>query len=313
MNLLVVMAASLLPVREAIAWGDMGHRIIGVIAYSRLSPEAREKVDAILAADRDQLTGADFVDRTTWADKYRDSDRSSDRVRYLATRQWHFVDIDIDGETPDIDLPCRGFPPLQAGKPASKGPADDCVVSKIEQFSKELSGLSSRTEKLLALKFLLHFVGDVHQPLHAAEHDHDRGGNDVLILFGRHRVTQDKLNLHSYWDTELVKSLGTSEQEVGSTLAVGITGSNAAAWKQGTPRDWAIESHKIAKATTYNLGRLQHRSMPIKRKDEDGNSVTTTADVIFLDGEYTKDATAVVKEQLQKAGVRLADILERSL
>src|SRR6185437_15800889 len=81
-----------LPPASLFAWGDDGHEIIGVIAYARLAPAVKKKVDALLATDRDTLTAADFVSRTVWADKYRDSDRQTTKKRYEGTREWHFVD-----------------------------------------------------------------------------------------------------------------------------------------------------------------------------------------------------------------------------
>jgi hypothetical protein len=176
---------------DVMAWGDEGHEIVAAIAYARLTPAVRKKVDALLASDKDQLSAADFVSRATWADKWRDSDRNTTKVRYKATQNWHFVDIEIDN--PDLDAACFKHPPLPAGTLASAGPADDCVVDKINEFAAELDNSStSRAEKILALKFLEHFVGDLHQPLHSADH-HDRGGNDLHILYAK-RTKPDKLH-----------------------------------------------------------------------------------------------------------------------
>jgi len=109
----------------------------------------------------------------TWADKYRDSDRDTTKIRYEATWRWHFVDTEL--AQPDLASACFDHPPLPAGVPASQGPPPACVVDKIDQFTAELSNpATGASERLLALKFLLHFVGDLHQPLHAAD-DHDAG------------------------------------------------------------------------------------------------------------------------------------------
>jgi len=107
-----------------------------VIAYSRLTPLVKKRVDALLAADKDDLTAADFVSRTTWADKYRESDRQTTKIRYEATRKWHFADIDI--RTGDMDAACKHHAKLPRGTLASAGPANDCVIDKIEQFIVEL-------------------------------------------------------------------------------------------------------------------------------------------------------------------------------
>src|SRR5277367_4333722 len=144
--------ALLATANPANAWGDLGHKVTALIAYRHLTPAAKAKVDAMLAADTDSLTAPDFASRATWADKYRNGHRE--------TAAWHFVDIEIDH--PDLGAACFGFP--AASQPASAGPAQDCVVDRIEEFEHELASPStSPAERLLALKFLIHFVGDLHQ------------------------------------------------------------------------------------------------------------------------------------------------------
>ena len=152
----------------AFAWGVEGHEIIALIAERYLDPAVRAKVAALLAADTDTLTDHDIASEATWADKYRDSDRNTTKARYEATWRWHFVDIEL--AEPDLASACFGHPPLPLGVPASEGPPRACVVDKIVQFAAELDNpATSAPEQLLALKFLLHLVGDLHQPLHAAD------------------------------------------------------------------------------------------------------------------------------------------------
>ena len=120
------------------------------------------------------MTAHDIASEATWADKYRDSDRNGTKIRYEATWRWHFVDVELP--QPDLVAACFGHPALPLGIPASKGPPQACVVDKINQFSAELGDpATAYSEQLVALKFLLHFVGDLHQPLHASD-DHDSGG-----------------------------------------------------------------------------------------------------------------------------------------
>ena len=292
-SVLVVTAIAGLSIgTDAQAWGDEGHEIVAVIAYARLTPEARQRVDALLAADKDKLTAADFVSRATWADRYRDSDRFSTRTHYLATRQWHFVDIEIDA--PDLDAACGQHPPLAAGTPASRGPPSACLVDKIDQFAAEWRAPgTTRHERQLALKFLLHFVGDLHQPLHAADH-HDRGGNAVDVLYNK-RTTPD--NLHAYWDTHLVQKLGTDPRVVGAALNKKITKAKAAAWSKGAPGTWAQETFEKARDVAYDF------SGEADDTDEHGGTAKR------LDAVYDTRALPVVREQLSKAGVRLAAVL----
>jgi hypothetical protein len=294
--LALVLIILAVPAPFVFAWGDEGHEIVGVIAFARLTPAVKKKVDALLGADKDKLTAADFVSRTTWADKYRDSDRLTTKVRYNTTHNWHFVDIEIaDG---NIDSACNNHPKLPPATAASAGPANACVVDKIDQFIVELrDSTTAKPEKILALKFLLHFVGDLHQPLHAADHK-DRGGNQVPVLFGNRTKPDD---LHSYWDTHLVQRLGHEPRAVGATLNKQITKAKADEWSKGTSTDWAKGSFGQAKSVVYNFAGEQQFIDDHGGKGE------------HLDAAYDNRALPVVREQLSKAGVRLAAVLNDAL
>ena len=276
------------PVR---AWGDEGHEVVALIAYRHLTQVARGKVDALLQADTDTLTRPDIASRATWADRYRDSDRSTTHVRYDLTHAWHFVDIELDH--PDLSAACFDHP--AAATPVSHGPANACVADRIDAFSAELRQLkASDPERTLAFRFLLHFVGDVHQPLHAADHD-DKGGNSVHVLFGQHRVGQP---LHAYWDTDVVERLGTDPMKVAATVERRF-GTKCSGWMHGTPADWAMESFGIARDVVYQLG-----------------SATTDAHgapAFELTAKYQSRAGTVAAQQLEKAGCRLALLLNTAL
>ena len=101
----------------AFAWGDEGHEIIALIAEHYLDPAARAKMAMLLAADTDTLTGHDIASEATWADKYRDSDRDTTKIRYEGTREWHFGDIEL--VQPNLASACFGRPPLPPGAPAA--------------------------------------------------------------------------------------------------------------------------------------------------------------------------------------------------
>jgi hypothetical protein len=283
-------AAALTP-GNALAWGDEGHKIVALIAYRHLAPSVQVEVDQMLSADPDHLTVPDIASAATWADKYRDSDRNSTNKRYQLTREWHFVDIEIDN--PDLSAACFGRP--TASTPASSGPAKACVVDRIGAFRDELKSLSrADPERVIALKFLLHLVGDVHQPLHAADH-RDQGGNQVKVLFGNHNVG---VALHSFWDTEVVKRNGTDPTIVAETLDQ-VHGAQCDSWMSGTPSDWALESFSIAKQAVYKLGQ--------ETTDAKGNPAYR------LSGAYQIRAVEIAGEQLEKAGCRLAMMLTQAL
>ena len=140
------------------------------------------------------------------------------------TRQWHFVDIEL--ARPDLDQACFGHPRIPSGTSASLGPAQDCVVDKIEQFRSELGSPNTPPEEqIVALKFLLHFVGDLHQPLHASD-DHDTGGNDKRV--SAPGITAG--NLHHFWDTAIVEQLGPDPKAIASDLIRHITPEQERQW-----------------------------------------------------------------------------------
>jgi len=269
--------------QAAFAWGDIGHKVTAMIAYARLTPKAKARVDALLAADADILTPPDFPSRATWADKYRTGHRD--------TANWHFVDQELN--SPDLKAACSGFPPLN-GQPASAGPANDCVVDKIEEFEAELkSPATPQAEQILALKFLIHFLGDLHQPLHASD-DNDAGGNCI----GLSPHVGGSNTLHGYWDTGVMATLGGTPDEITANLTPKITAGDAKAWVKGEPRAWAQESFAIAKADAYKLP-----SLP---------TCAAKGDVALSDA-YQATARKDVSLQLEKAGVRMANELNRIL
>jgi hypothetical protein len=169
--LLTCSMLAVLPQRAA-AWGDDGHKTVALIAQHYLTPTAKKQVDALLAADTDPLTQHDIANEATWADKYRDSNHRKDH--YDETKRWHFVDLEITD--PDINAACYGRKPLPPGMPASVGDKMACIVDKVAQFAAELEAPGTDAEeRVFALKFLLHFIGDMHQPLHASDNN-DAGG-----------------------------------------------------------------------------------------------------------------------------------------
>jgi hypothetical protein len=267
----------------ALAWGYEGHEVVAAIARGYLTPQVRLKVDQMLAADQDTLTAHDMLNEATWADSYRNSHKE--------TSSWHFVDIELDH--PDLKEACFGFP--ASGPVASQGPARDCIVDKLAEFSKELGDPATpAAERLMALKFVLHFVGDIHQPLHDSD-NHDKGGNCVLLSLGGLRM----VNLHSYWDTVAVSGLGDDPQTVATMLAGRITPADKAAWEKGDPQSWAMEGFDIAKTKIYTIG-----SSPGCAIDPSPRGLTAG---------YQEMARQVVSTQLEKAGVRLAAVLNRTL
>lgn len=275
--------ASLVVSTPALAWGYEGHEVVADIARAELTLAVRAQVDALLAADMDNLTAHDMASEATWADAYRSAG-------HRETASWHFVDVEIDH--PDVDAACFGHP--APASPASAGPEQDCVIDKVNEFQAELAApATTPAERLLALKFLIHFVGDEHQPLHASD-DHDRGGNCVLLNLGGPRTQ----NLHAYWDTAVVQAMGSDPASVAATLRAGITPAQRAEWQKGDATSWAIEASAVARSVAYTVG----------SRPGCGDAAPIT-----LPAGYAAKAQAAAALQLQRAGVRLGLVLNRAL
>jgi hypothetical protein len=244
--LLVAIIVLCATARTALSWGDDGHKAIVLIAQQCLTAETRQEIAAMLASESDNLTKHDIASEATWADKYRDENNRRDH--YQQTQNWHFTDIEIDA--PDLNAACFGRPPLPPHTLASNGPPQACAVDKIEQFASELaSPTTDAEERLFALKFILHLVGDLHQPLHSSD-NHDRGGNDVkVVVDGFDHESRD--NLHGFWDTQFVDAIASSPSELAKELLTQITPRDAVSWATGTPDDWAMETFNVAKTDVY--------------------------------------------------------------
>ena len=171
---------------------------------------------------------------------------------------------------------------------ARECPSDNCVVVKTEQFLSVLrdrrADQSARAE---ALKFVVHFVGDLHQPLHD-EDDHDKGGNERRVIFGGHPD-----ELHWVWDAGLLQEINRNAQHLAAELEKRITDQDREVWDKGSIEDWVLEGHKLAQTVAY--GHLDSENPPV------------------IGAAYERRADAVVEEQLEKAGVRLAYLLDQNL
>jgi hypothetical protein len=271
--------------------GGQCHKTIALVAEHFLTPAARMKLDALLAAHPDNLTKHDIASEATWADKYRDSNNRRDH--YAQTQQWHFVDMEI--EKADIASACFGRFPLQPGTLASNGPAQACVVDKAKQFADELAApTTDLEERLFALKFLLHFVGNMHQPLHSSD-NHDRGGNEIKVLAdGIPHRSRDEL--HGYWETQFVEAIGgRSPLALARQLIMRITPDQVTNWSAGSFDEWAMEAYMLSRSDVYGTPPLDKSAAQ------------------HLDADYVSRAEMDVAQQLSRAGVRLAAVLNKAL
>jgi hypothetical protein len=273
--------------QHASAWGDDGHMIIALLSWKFLHPDVRATIASMIKEDSDSLTkDHSFATEATWADKYRDSSPE----RRLQSEEWHFVKIEISN--PDIETACFGRLPLAKGSFASNGPPKACVLDKINQFAAELENLKiAAEEKLMALKYILNLVGDMHQPLHAADNQDDGGSQIKIMVDGPYSHSGD--NLRALWDNKFVaalkSSVGAMSNEVlANELWADIGPEQRTEWEKGSVDDWAREAFKLAKDDAYG-------KLPASRDQVDDN--------------YVNQAEMDVKLQLSRAGVRLALLL----
>jgi hypothetical protein len=241
----------------AFGWGPEGHSLVARLAAARLTPVASAKVAEILGP------GVTLASISSWADQVRRSRSES--------APWHYIDIPIDKPHLDMKRDC---------------PKGACVVAKIEDFEKVLGNpAATPVQRKEALMFLVHFVGDMHQPLHCSDNK-DKGGNDVkLDFFGR------SSNLHSMWDSGLLGRMGT-EDALFATLDRDLTPKRAKKFAKGTVDQWAEQIHKIAQKTTY--GKLPKTPITINAK-------------------YEHEADPLIQTELEKGGARLARVLNTTL
>lgn len=185
----------------------------------------------------------------------------------------------------DIPVDASGFDEQRDGKHGNN------VIDKIDQFERVLLDHNvSREKRAEALKFLVHFVGDLHQPLHCADRN-DKGGNSRIVFF----LDQPRgLNLHSVWDTTILLHRKGRMRALQYAMALNrkISKEQAKQWQQGTVEDWANESHAVAVNVAY------------KGVPADGRPPR-------LDEVYVERAGDAIDQQLQKGGVRLAMLLNR--
>lgn len=260
---LALLAAS----TPALGWGVLGHRLVGALAQDELTPQAQAEVARLLEGEPEPtLAGV-----AAWADELR----SNDPVLGKRSARWHYVNLGEHDCTYDAARDCAG---------------GHCIVEAIRDQSAILADRAQPAEaRRQALKFVVHFVGDAHQPLHAA-FAHDKGGNDVQVRVPGDDGKERGSNLHSYWDSGLLRNAGLDEAAYlrrlrALPLAVALE-------RDPLPpeaADWARHSCRIATGAGF---------YPAAAKLQTG---------------YETTWRPVAEAQLRRAGTRLAALLNAAL
>ena len=247
---------NLLTVAPSFAWFDKGHRIVALIAQANLTAEARKGIEAILPGS---MT---LADAAVWPDHEGRSMRDFDPL--------HYVRISDNGGSYDKERDC---------------PERNCMVEALKWFSTVLADKEAPImARRVALYYVAHLVGDMHQPLHASRAG-DRGGVDIAVSY--RGVTT---NLHYFWDSNLVDLETGTEEANAKQLTANLTDEERLKWQAGDPIRWTNESLTLVRLYAYNTGSSGE-----------------------LSDDYVEKARPIVRQRLAQAGIRLAWLLNSAL
>jgi len=274
--MLVAAIAIALETASLAAWGAQGHRLVGLVAAGRLTPVATANVAWL-------LDGRSLADVSNWADTIR-----SDQQQ---TYGWHFLNIPPGAKGYNRDRDCPRAAGVADGSRSDRW--RDCAVDRILFWEQRLADVSlDRADRATALKFIVHFIGDLHQPFHAL--GVGRGGNDVQVrVFGNANCADEgekpfPCNLHSVWDGRLIGHRKLNDRAYTAALQKLIVDKRWAAQLPGTPAQWAEESFRL------------------------GNQALVKPDTNIDDRYYRRHINAI-DERLSLAGIRLGAVLNRAL
>ena len=270
------MMVLLLMSAPANAWGEFGHRTTGEIALANVTPETRAAIATLLTHSRALGTPEcaldTLEDATVWPDCVR-----RDRLRWGYTAAWHY----------------RTTPVCEAFNPRANCSGGSCVTGQIERNRHILADESLPAAiRLEALAFLVHFIGDVHMPLHSGDKD-DRGGNDRKASYG---IVPD-MNLHWIWDGALAERAIT---DTATPLVRVYDAGERAELATGSSDDWAQESWQISRDFVYPNA-FDTDACASELPDE---TALTQEDIVA--------AIPIAQKRVQQAGLRMARMLDEA-
>jgi hypothetical protein len=285
MKLLPFVAAALpafMFAAPAQAYWEFGHQTIARIAYANVTPRTQAAIRRLLAEtprlDTPECPATTIEGASTWADCVKPLKGPDGKSRFGYAYNWHFQDVNI----------CQPFTLEEACKDGN------CVSA---QITRDVAILKNKRapakERAQALVFLIHFVGDLHQPLHAGEKN-DKGGNDVAAVYGSYGPK--RFNLHSVWDGTLAERAITS----GPSLVRRYPAAEKRRIAAGTVTDWSRESWQVAHDVVYTSA-LQ------------GDPCAPSPAKVTLDEATIERIVPVARLEVERGGLRLAKLLDRAL
>ncbi|MBN8816680.1 MAG: hypothetical protein J0J06_14680 [Sphingomonas sp.] len=283
-RLLPLLAAltALVVASPASAYWEYGHQTIAEIAWANIKPVTRTRILALLRQQKllgtPQCKAGTIDDAAVWADCIKGIKDADGKRPFDYTGPWHYQDVNI----------CQ---PFDLVEPCKDG---NCVSAQIVRDAKILADRHAPTaDRVRALVFLIHFVGDLHQPLHAGEKG-DKGGNDVKADYGTY--TASRLNLHSIWDGYLAERAIST----GPSLVHRYPAAERARIAAGSVTDWSRESWQVARDATYATA-------------VGGDPCGPTPTRAKLDNATIERLVPTVRLEVKRGGLRLAKMLDRAL
>jgi hypothetical protein len=304
----LVVAALVLRANAAWAWGCEAHHVVAIMASALLEPKARAEAERLLERHpidrRDRGCGRasrnPFADVSMWADAIRDDERR--------TSPWHFHDLPRDATRDEVRRLCH---------------FGNCVGGALRREIATLASKSDEADRARALRFVIHFVADLHQPLHAITNG-DRGGNCVPVATFGERVRmldggeRYEPNLHWAWDTALVRALLASRDQTPGELAEDLRRRHRDVLDVARTADvdldgWTWEAHEVADAAIYGgftppiPAEPRERTKTCRDNRDIGRRMQRRR--LVIDDAYLERARPVLERQLARAGARLARVL----
>lgn len=273
----------------AFGWWETGHQTVARIAAAHLTPAARTRVARILDVPDTPQTVADALAKaSTWADETKNDTK---------TGEWHYIDLTLQDNKSDIPLRCKD---------------DNCATARIRLFAAQLKNrpADAKWSDLDALRFLVHFVGDIHQPMHAIS-DADLGGNCERL----DPPVDTAKNLHALWDGGIIQAMDVDDKALAASLEQQMQALDSAKQAEitgGNQDDWTWESHDLALHDVYQKLHIPVEPVVFPAKCGDAPAAITDFKP-QIDALYVDSMKPVVREQLIKGGLRLAKMLNEAL